>query len=135
MTGGCVTFSMRGVLLGLMDRLKTIHEVYAPWCPHCVPPAHDAMKKMSEELGVPLKQYDIDTDAVKEADALVKKYGDWSPDYFIPQIFLEFEDGEVLHIFTGYNEGTDLTKKGFENLFKSKLYADLKAKAPLRIAR
>jgi len=118
-----------------MDRLKTIHEVYANWCPHCVPLAHDELKKMSEGLGVELKQYDIDTDAVKQADALVKKYGDWSEDYFIPQIFLEFEDGDILHVLTGYNEGTAFTKKAFENLFKSKLYANLKAKSAVSLSR
>ena len=105
-----------------MSELKLIHVVYADWCPHCVPTAVEPLKKKAEELKVPLVLYHIDDpDAVKKADELVKKYGDWSPDYLIPQVFLEYDDGEVRHVFTGYSEDLQLTRNGVTNLINSEL--------------
>jgi thiol-disulfide isomerase/thioredoxin len=105
-----------------MSKLKAIDVVYANWCPHCVPTAVEPMKKAAAELGVPIKLLDIDTDAVKEADRLVEKYGDWSPDYLIPQVFLEFDDGQIKHVLTGVSQGVAYTRRAVDNLLKSDLF-------------
>ena len=82
----------------------------------------EPLEKKSAELKVPLVLYHIDDpDAVKKADELVKKYGDWSPDYLIPQVFLEYDNGEIRHVFTGYSEDIQLTRNGVSNLINSKL--------------
>ena len=100
-----------------MTKLKKIHVVYADWCPHCVPMTVEAVKKKAKQIGAQCLLYDIDDpDASKKADELVKKYGDWSEDYLIPQIFFEYENGEVKHVFTGYSEGLELTRSGLNNL-------------------
>ena len=104
-----------------MARLKTIHVVYANWCPHCVPTTVEPMEKLAKELGVQLDLLDIDTENEKRADELVKKYGDWSEDYLIPQVFFEFNDGEIKHVLTGYSEGVAYTKRAVENLLRSPL--------------
>jgi glutaredoxin len=109
------------------DELKAIHVVYAEWCPHCVPTTVEPMKKAAARLGVKYVPHDIDTDDVKAADELVKKYGDWSPDYIIPQVFLEFGDGSMKHVLTGYSEGVSHTKKAVDNLLASELFSGLKA--------
>jgi glutaredoxin len=103
------------------DRLKAIHVVYANWCPHCVPTTVEPMKKAADELGIPCLLYDIDTEKESEADELVRKYGDWSEDYIIPQVFLEYADGRIKHVMTGYSEGISYTKKAVENLLRSLL--------------
>lgn len=110
-----------------MKNLKTVHVVYAKWCPHCVPTTVEPVKKTSEELGIPCRLYDIDTEEVKAADELVKKYGDWSPDYLIPQVFLEFEDGQIKHALTGYPEGVPYTKRAVENLLQSEVFGAARA--------
>jgi thiol-disulfide isomerase/thioredoxin len=110
-----------------MKRIRTIDVVYANWCPHCVPTTVEPMKKLAAELDVPCRLYDIDTDDVKAADELVKKYGDWSPDYLIPQVFLEYEDGEIKHVLTGYPEGVAFTRRAVENLIQSELFSGQKA--------
>jgi glutaredoxin len=107
-------------------KLKAIHVVYANWCPHCVPTTVEPMKRIAEELGIPIYLYDIDTDAVKKADELVKKYGDWSEDYIIPQVFFEFNDGEIKHVLTGYSEGVSYTKKAVENLLRSEYFLKIR---------
>lgn len=112
-----------------MRKLKAIHVVYAQWCPHCVPTTVEPMKAAGKELGVPVHLYDIDTESVKKGDELVRKYGDWSDDYIIPQVFLEFDDGTFQHVLTGYSEGVSFTKKAVENFLKSDLYQGLKAAA------
>ena len=102
--------------------------VYATWCPHCDPLSVEQSTKMSKDLGVPLRLLDIDgPDAVKIADALVKKYGDDSEDYLIPQVFLEFPNGKVQHVFTGFSENTELTKKHWSDFFSSNYYKSLKS--------
>ena len=65
--------------------LRAIHVVYADWCPHCVPTTVEPLQRVAKELGVPCVLHDIDTDDVKKADELVRKYGDWTPDYLIPK--------------------------------------------------
>ena len=82
---------------------------------------------MSEVLKVPLRLLDIDQpDALKIADDLVKKYGDDSDDYLIPQVFLEFPDGRTEHVFTGFSEDTALTRKHWDDFFKSNFYKSMK---------
>jgi len=106
-----------------MARLKSIHIVYADWCPHCVPTTVEPLKERAEELRVACVLYHVDDpDASNKADELVKKYGDWSEDYLIPQVFLEYENGEVRHVFTGYSEDLELTRKGLNNLLASHLF-------------
>jgi hypothetical protein len=109
-----------------MENLKAIHVVYANWCPHCVPTTVEPIKKAAAELGVPCLLHDIDTEEEKVADDLVKRYGDWSPDYLIPQVFLEYQDGSIKHVLTGYPEGVAFTRKAVENLLKSDLLGGLK---------
>jgi hypothetical protein len=111
----------------LPNKLKALHVVYATWCPHCVPTMVDPMMKAAEELLVPCLLHDIDTEAVEFADDLVRKYGDWSPDYLVPQVFLEFESGEFKHVLTGYPEGIGFTKRAIENFMASQYYMELKA--------
>jgi thiol-disulfide isomerase/thioredoxin len=105
-----------------MRRPKAIHIVYADWCPHCVPTTVEPVKKKAEQIGVPCILYHVDDpNAIMKADELVKKYGDWSEDYLIPQIFLEYENG-IKHVFTGYSEDVELTRNGLNNLLKSHLF-------------
>jgi len=76
--------------------------VYADWCPHCVPISTDLAEGLSRLLGIPLRRLDIDVpEQEREADRLVEAYGDNTPDYLIPQLFLERSDGSVEHLLTG----------------------------------
>ena len=76
--------------------------VLASWCPHCVPTSTDRAPELARRLGVPLRTLDIDRkDEEREADRLVHDFGDWNPDYLIPQLFLEWSDGRVEHLLTG----------------------------------
>lgn len=105
-----------------MRNLASIHVVYASWCPHCVPATVEPVKEKAKELGVPCILYDIDdADASKKGDELVKRYGDWSVDYLIPQVFLEYDSGEIRHVFTGYSEDLEFTRRGIRNLLTSPL--------------
>jgi hypothetical protein len=99
-----------------MQRLKAIHVVYAEWCPHCVPTTVEPLKQRGKELGVPCLLHDIDTDDVDVADDLVRNYGDWTPDYLVPQVFLEYDGGKMEHVLTGNPLGVALTKKAVEDL-------------------
>jgi glutaredoxin len=105
-----------------MSKLKSIHVVYADWCPHCVPTTVEPLKKKAEEIGVRYILYNIDDpDALNRADDLVKRYGDWSEDYLVPQVFIEYDNGDFKHVFTGYSEDIELTRTGLSNLLKSRL--------------
>lgn len=104
-----------------MTRVKSIYVVYANWCPHCVPTTVDPIKKAGRELGLPVHLYDIDTANEAKADELVRKYGDWSPDYIIPQVFVELDNGEIKHVLTGYPAGVSLTRRVVDNFLKSEL--------------
>jgi thiol-disulfide isomerase/thioredoxin len=108
-----------------MSKVKAIDVVYANWCPHCVPTAVEPMKKAAAALHVPINLYDIDTADEKKADELVKKYGDWSPDYIIPQVFVELEGGEVRHVLTGQSQGVAYTRQAIDNLLKSDFFKSL----------
>jgi thiol-disulfide isomerase/thioredoxin len=101
--------------------LKAIHVVYADWCPHCVPATVEPMQRAAKELGVPCFLHDIDTDDVRMADDLVKKYGDWTPDYLIPQVFVEMDDGKIEHVLTGDPRGLQYTRQKVERLLKARL--------------
>ncbi len=94
--------------------------VLADWCPHCVPLSEVKVHELGKRLGIPVRRLDID-DATeeREADALVKTHGDWSPDYLIPQVFLEWTDGRVEHILTGFPEGVARTRRAWDEMFQS----------------
>lgn len=103
-----------------MADIKAIHIVHATWCPHCHPTTVEPLEKMAAELGIGFFSYDIDKpEEVKKADELVKKFGDWSEDYLIPQVFLETKKGEVRHVLTGYSESVELTRRAVNNLMNS----------------
>ncbi len=100
--------------------LRAIYVVYADWCPHCVPTTVEPIQHAAKELDVPCILYDIDTDDVKKADELVEKYGDWSPDYLIPQVFVETDGGRIEHVMTGDPRGLQYTRAALEALLKNK---------------
>ena len=83
------------------------------------------MKKAAKELGIPYRGHDIDTDEVA-ADEMVRKYGDWSEDYLVPQVFIELQDGTFKHVLTGYPEGVAFTRRAVENFLSSDFYRSLK---------
>ena len=99
-----------------MEKLAAIHVVYAAWCPHCASVTVERLTERGKELGVPCHLYDIDSEDVAKADKLVKEYGDWSPDYLVPQVFLEYNDGRIEHVLTGNPKGVALTRKAVEDL-------------------
>jgi glutaredoxin len=111
-----------------MPKPRQISIVLAQWCPHCVPLSLEMTKKMSSDLGVPYRVLDVDDqENSKIGDDLVRRYGDNSDDYLIPQVFLEYPDGRTQHIFTGFSENTAVTKKHWEDLFSSDFYTQLKS--------
>jgi thiol-disulfide isomerase/thioredoxin len=100
-----------------MGKPRAIHVVYAKWCPHCVPTTVEPLEKRAAELGIPCRLYDIDVDTEeKVADDLVKEYGDWSPDYLVPQVFLEYEENRFTHVLTGNPHGVALTRQAVDSL-------------------
>lgn len=101
--------------------LKAVYLVYARWCPHCVPTAVEPLRRATVELGVPLVLLDIDTPDVKRADELVERYGDWTPDYLVPQVFLESDDEKMEHVLTGDRRGVQMTRNAVEALVKERL--------------
>lgn len=106
-----------------MTDIKALHIVHATWCPHCHPTTVEPMKKAAEKLGVPCFLYDIDDpEQERKADQLVRKYGDWSEDYLVPQVFVETSDGEMRHVLTGYSESLELTRRAVDNLLRSPLF-------------
>jgi len=71
-------------------------------------------------LGVRLRILDIDRPAqVKLADRLVRDHGDASPDYLIPQVFLEWSDGRVQPLLTGFSEQVRRTEQAWRDLLSS----------------
>jgi hypothetical protein len=94
--------------------------VLADWCPHCVPLSEEKAHQLGRRLGIPVRRLDIDDPAEeREADALVEAHGDWTPDYLIPQVFLEWTDGRVDHILTGIPGGVSRTSRAWDELFES----------------
>jgi hypothetical protein len=83
-------------------------------------------KKMADDLHVSYRVLDIDNpEDVNIADKLVMDYGDYTEDYLVPQVFAEFTDSTVKHILTGFSEGIEFTRRGWDNLFQSRFYRDL----------
>lgn len=100
--------------------------VLARWCPHCVPLSQRYARKLARRLRVPLRVLDIDRPAQgRAADVLVRSYGDQAPDYLIPQVFLEWSDGRVEHILTGFSERVRRTERAWRDLFASRWLLDL----------
>lgn len=56
------------------------------------------------------------------ADELVLEHGDFTEDYLIPQVFAEYDDAAVKHIFTGFSEAVDVTKARWDDFFASEFY-------------
>jgi len=80
---------------------KALVVVHSKWCPYCRIAIKTA-ETLSEELQITLKLLDIDVpDEEKEADLYVRRHGDWSEDYVVPQLFIECEDETVQHLLTG----------------------------------
>ena len=94
--------------------------VLAQWCPHCVPLSVRNGTRLAARLRVPLRILDIDRgNQVKLADRMVRAHGDASPDYLIPQVFLEWSDGKVDHLLTGFSEQVPRTAKAWRDLLAS----------------
>ncbi len=101
-------------------RPRRVTIVLAQWCPHCVPLSVRNGERIARKLGVPLRTLDIDRkDQGKEADRLVRQYGDRAPDYLIPQVFLEWSDGTVQHLLTGFSEQVARTAAAWRDLLGS----------------
>ncbi len=101
-------------------RPRRLTVVLAQWCPHCVPLSVDKGRKFAKRLGIPFRTLDIDRRAQeREADRIVRKHGDASPDYLIPQVFLEWSDGRVQHLLTGFSEQVSRTARAWDDLYDS----------------
>ncbi len=101
-------------------KAKRLTIVLAQWCPHCVPLSVQYGRRLAARLKVPLRTLDIDRrKQVRLADRLVREYGDASPDYLIPQVFLEWSDGKVDHLLTGFSEQVPRTERAWRDLFSS----------------
>ncbi len=103
---------------------KAVHIVYADWCPHCISPTVEPLAEAAAKNGVKCVLHNIETDDVQVADELVRKYGDWDPDYLVPQVFLELQDGTIKHVLTGNPAGVDLTKEAVEKLIATGVFSD-----------
>ncbi len=81
---------------------------------------------MSSDLNIPYRVLDIDDkENGKIADDMVRQCGDNSVDYLVPQVFLEYPEGKVQHIFTGFSENTEITGRHWEDMFSSSFYKGL----------
>ncbi len=94
--------------------------VLAQWCPHCVPLSVKEGRSLARRLRVPLRILDIDRRGqLPAADRIVRKHGDDSPDYLIPQVFLEWTDGTVQPLLTGFSEQVSRTARAWHDLLRS----------------
>ncbi|MGP8078413.1 MAG: hypothetical protein ACLQD8_07475 [Thermoplasmata archaeon] len=101
-------------------RPRRLTVVLAPWCPHCVPLSVVNGRRLAKRLEVPLRLLDIDRRAPEKiADRLVRDHGDASPDYLIPQVFLEWSDGNVQPLLTGFSEQVSRTARAWRDLLAS----------------
>jgi hypothetical protein len=81
---------------------------------------------MAAEFNVPLRALNIELpEQESEADLLVEKHGDWAEDYLIPQVFLEYDDGRVSHVLTGFSESVSTTHASWDALFSCSYYKNL----------
>jgi hypothetical protein len=116
-----------------MMKIKRVTIVLANYCPHCVPFSLQNAERMAKDFGVPLRVLNVEiVEEEKTADELVEKYGDWSEDYLIPQVFIEYEDGRIDHMFTGFSEAVSVTESSWEKLFSSRYYKNLIDKRLIR---
>jgi len=91
--------------------------VMAEWCPHCYPLSTEQAALMGRSLGVPVRVLDIDQrDQELAADDLVRAHGDWTEDYLIPQVFLEWSDGRIEHLLTGTPGSVAATRQSWERI-------------------
>jgi len=105
---------------GSGNRPRRLTIVLAQWCPHCVPLSVRYGQKLAKRLRVPLQILDIDRRGQgRAADRLVRDHGDASPDYLIPQVFLEWSDGQVEHLLTGFSEQVPRTARAWRDLLSS----------------
>jgi len=112
-------------------RPRRLTVVLAPWCPHCVPLSVTNGRRLAQRLRVPLRILDIDRRVQeKEADRLVRAYGDAAPDYLIPQVFLEWSDGTVEHVLTGFSELVPRTARAWRDLFASDWFRSARKAVP-----
>ncbi len=94
--------------------------VIAKWCPHCVPLSVREGRQLARALRIPVRFLDIDRRReVRLADRLVRRYGDAAPDYLVPQVFLEWSDGRVEHLLTGFSEAVARTSRAWRDLRSS----------------
>jgi glutaredoxin len=106
--------------------INRVSIVLAYYCPHCVPFSLSNAGKMAKDFGVPLRVLDIQkSEEERVADRLVEEYGDWSEDYLVPQVFIEYENNRVEHLLTGFSESVLATKAAWKALFSSKYYKTL----------
>jgi hypothetical protein len=100
-----------------MPRPTRLNLVIATWCPHCVPLSTKAAPRLADALHVPLRVLDVDEPPEERiADRLVLDHGDWSADYLVPQVFLEWSDGHVEHLLTGTPGSTEGTQRSWDRL-------------------
>ncbi|HYA11025.1 MAG TPA: hypothetical protein VEH10_05085 [Thermoplasmata archaeon] len=77
-------------------------------------------RRLAKRLDVPLRILDIDRrNQVVVADRLVRDHGDDAPDYLIPQVFLEWSDGRVEPLLTGFSEQVPRTARAWRDLLAS----------------
>ncbi len=99
--------------------------VFARWCPHCHTLSTERARKLARALRVPLRLLDIDEPAQERvADRLVREHGDWSEDYLIPQVFLQWSDGRVEHLLTGVAGSLQGTREAWETLLRQHARSD-----------
>jgi len=105
--------------------------VLADWCPHCVPLSEVNGRRLARRLRIPYRRLDIDRRSDERvADRLVRAYGDWAPDYLIPQVFLEWSDGHVQHLLTGFSEEVRRTARAWRDLLESDWFHGVRAVRP-----
>jgi glutaredoxin len=110
-------------------RPRRLTVVLAQWCPHCVPLSVRKGRLLAKRLGVPFRALDIDRMAQeKEADRIVRTAGDASSDYLIPQVFLEWSDGRIQHLLTGFSEQVPRTARAWDHLLSSAWLGSTRAK-------
>lgn len=117
---------------GLPGRPSRVVIVLAKWCPHCVPLSVVNGRRLARRLRVPLRMLDIDRrPQEKAADALVRRHGDDSPDYLIPQVFLEWTDGRVQPLLSGFSEQVARTERAWTDLLASDWLRSVRVRASL----
>lgn len=115
----------------LPARPRRLTVVLAQWCPHCVPLSVRNGRRLARRLAVPLRVLDIDRRReVRIADRLVREHGDASPDYLIPQVFLEWDDGRVDALLTGFSEQVARTAQAWQDLLASDWLRSLRGGEP-----